>query len=1155
MKPFVHLHLHSQYSLLDGTIQFKPLISRVKELGMPAVAVTDHGGMMGTIEFYEEARGGGVKPILGTEIYVAPGSRLERKVAPTGEYAYHLILLAENEAGYRNLLRLSSLAHTEGFYYKPRVDKELLRTHSEGLIATSACLQGEIPFRLATEGEGKALEALEEYKAIFPDGRFFLEIQDNGLPAQEKLNPLLVALARRTSTPLVATNDCHYLEPGGEKLQEILLCLQTGKTISDPTRMRFESNQFYVKTRDEFERAFGHVAPDAISNTLAIAERCDVRIELGVNHLPEIELPPGVTPDGRLRDLASAGLERRIAERRTRDGEIPAALLEEYRRRLEYELSVIEKTGFAGYFLIVADFIGWAKNAGIPVGPGRGSAAGSLVAFCIRITEVDPIRYKLLFERFLNPERVSLPDIDCDFCKNRREEVIEYVQRKYGKENVAQLITFGTWKPRVAVRDVGRVLEMPYAEVDRIAKMIPGDIKITVEDALKAEPRLQEMVAEDPKIADLFRFSKEIEGRSRQAGTHASAVVIANRPITEYCPLYRQTTGEITTQYGMEPIARVGLVKFDFLGLRTLTALEDTRTLLRELRGIEIDLNALPLDDAETYRALSEGDTVGVFQSESPGFTKLVKSLKPDRFHHLVDMVALYRPGPLQSGMADDFVERRHGRKKVDYLHPQLKEILGDTYGVIVYQEQVMEIAKSLAGFTLGEADLLRKAMGKKNDELMRQQKSHFMEGAKANGIPEGKAAEIFDLMRQFGGYGFNKSHSAAYALVAWQTAWLKTHYPVEYFSALMTSESGDSDKILRYIAHCREKGIPILPPDVNESRFAFFPAGGAIRFGLSAIKGLGASAIESIIEARRENPFRTVSDLLSRVDLRKVNKRALESLIKSGALDSLDPDRGTLMTELPSLMEEAQEESRRKESGQFALFGVSAGEAVRKRDRKGSSRAAPWSRSETLSHEKEALGFYITGHPMDAFAAEIAMYANATTGRLASMKADAEIRIGGLVTGLKERMTRRGEKMATWSLEDLEGTVEVVVFPKTLPEIRETLGSAEPVFLVGRLKFEEQGIRIHAEEVFRMGNVRDRLAKSVHFHLRLDRLGAGDIPELQRSIQRNSGGKKGFVHLIRPGEFEAVVELPDGCGVAPSLELARDLRGRFGYDVLRLHG
>ena len=1155
MNRFVHLHLHSQYSLLDGTIQFKPLISRVKELGMPAVAVTDHGGMMGTIGFYEEALKGGVKPIIGTEIYVAPGSRAERKIAPTGEYAYHLILLAENETGYRNLLRLSSLAHTEGFYYKPRVDKELLRRYSEGLIATSACLQGEIPFAMGTEGEAKALEVLEEYRSIFTDGRFYLEIQDNGLPEQGKMNPLLIALARRTGTPLVATNDCHYLNPGDDKLQEILLCLQTGKTISDPSRMRFGSDQFYVKTADEFERAFGHSAPDALANTLAIAERCNVTIELGVNRLPEIALPPGVTAEGKLRELATGGLEVRLEERRKRDGGMPSALEEEYRRRLAYELSVIGNTGFSSYFLIVADFIGWARDEKIPVGPGRGSAAGSLVAFTLRITEVDPIRYKLLFERFLNPERVSLPDIDCDFCKNRREEVIAYVQRKYGEENVAQIITFGTWKPRGAVRDVGRVLEMPYADVDRIAKMIPPDVKMTVKDALKAEPRFKEMIGENPKIAELFRFAGEIEGRSRHAGTHASAVVIANRPITEVCPLYRQATGEITTQYEMDPIARVGLVKFDFLGLRTLTALDDTRKLLKELRGIDMDLNALSLDDEETYKALAAGDTAGVFQSESTGFTALVSKLKPDRFNHLVDMVALYRPGPLQSGMADDFVERRHGRKKVEYLLPQLKEILGDTYGVIVYQEQVMEIAKALGGFTLGEADVLRKAMGKKDDALMELQKAHFLDGAKANGIPAAKAGAIFDLMAQFGGYGFNKSHSAAYALLAYQTAYLKTHYPVEYFSALMTSESGDTDKIIRYIGYCREKGIPILPPDVNESRFAFFPSGRAIRFGLSAIKGLGASAIETILDAGKEGPFRSVRDLLSRVDLRKVNKRAMESLIKSGALDSLDPDRGKVFGDLPGLLEEAQAEIRRRDSGQFALFGETSEGTGRKQNRKGELAATPWGRRERLTFEKESLGFYITGHPMDSFAGEIAMYANATTGKVASMKPDAEVRIGGLVTGLKEKVTRRGEKMANWTLEDLEGTVEVVVFPKTLPESRETLGSPEPVFLIGRIKFEEQGIKIHAEEVFRMENVRERLSKSVHFHLLLDRLTPADIGDLQKTIRRNAGEKKGFLHLIRQGEFDAVVSLPDGCGVAPSLELARDLRGRFGYDVLRLHG
>ena len=1159
MKGFVHLHLHSQYSLLDGTIQFGPLVRRVKELGMPAVAVTDHGGMMGTIEFYEEANRGGVKPIIGTEIYVAPGSREERKVAPNGEYAYHLVLLAENAAGYRNLLRLSSLAQTEGFYYKPRVDKELLKSHSEGLIALSACLQGEIPLALATEGDGKALEILEEYRSIFDDGRFFLEIQDNGLPEQERMNPRIIELARRTGTPLVATNDCHYLNPEDARFQEILLCLQTGKTIGDPTRMRFGTDQFYVKTAQEFERAFGACAPDALSNTLLVAERCDVKIELGRPRIPEFQLLPGETSEQRLRKDSEEGFRERLEERRRREGDMPPGVEEEYRRRLDYELSVIEKTGFSGYFLIVSDFIKFAKAKGIPVGPGRGSAAGSLVGFCLRITEVDPIPYKLLFERFLNPERISLPDIDCDLCKERRDEVIAYVQEKYGRENVAQLITFGTWKPRAAVRDVGRVLEMPYADVDRIAKLIPADQKMTLENAPKAEPRLKEMIDSDPKVAELFRYSMQIEGRSRHAGTHASAVVIANRPITEYAPLFRQTTGDITTQYEMKAAEKVGLVKFDFLGLRTLTAIHDTLRLLKEQRGIEIDLASLPLTDKETYETLSRGDTAGVFQSESPGFTGLIARLKPDRFNHLIDMMALYRPGPLQSGMADDFVERRHGRKKVTYPLPRLQEILSDTYGVIVYQEQVMEIGKALAGFTMGQADVLRKAMGKKDDALMEKQKGLFLEGARANGIDERKASEIFELVRQFGGYGFNKSHSTAYALVAYQTAWLKTHYPVEFYSALMTSESGDTDKIIRYIAHCREKGIPILPPDVNESRYAFFPSGAGIRFGLSAIKGLGASAVESIIEARAERGFDSIRDFLDRIDLRKVNKRALESLIKSGALDSLDPDRGKIFTGLPGLLEEAQAETRRRESGQFALFGAPAEERSAPA-KPGGRAAAPapapetWNRRERLMYEKEALGFYITGHPLDSFAAEISMYSNCTTASLPGLKPETEVKIGGIVAQMRERITRKGEKMANLVLEDLEGTVDVTVFQRVYQECRDTLESPDPIFVVGRLKATDKGIEIHADEVFLMSNVRERLAKSVHFRIDMGRAGVRDVEELARAIRRHPGDKKAYVHIVRAGEYEAVVSLPDSLGVSPSLDLARELKTRFGYGVLRLH-
>ncbi len=1175
LSEFVHLHLHSQYSLLDGTIKIKDLVRKVAEMKMPAVAVTDHGGMIGTVDFYEKATQAGIKPIIGSEVYLAPGSRLDRTAGQANDRAYHLILLAESAEGYQNLIRLVSRAHVEGFYYRPRVDKEILREHAKGLIATSACLQGEIPVTLAQEGADRAAELVAEYKDIFSDRRFFLEIQANGLKEQDRANEALIALARRTGTPLVATNDCHYLERGDARVHDILLCLQTGKTIGAEGRMRFDSDQFYVKSAEEFERAFAHTAPDAVRNTLRIAERCHVGLDLGVNKIPEFRVPEGMTSEQYLRRLSVEGLERRFDEMRRRGRTLAAAGEAAYRKRLDYELSVIEKTGFSGYFLIVWDFIRFAKDRSIPVGPGRGSAAGSLVAFALRITEVDPIPYDLLFERFLNPERISLPDIDCDFCKDRRDEVIRYVEERYGKENVAQIITFGTMKARAAVRDVGRVLEMPYAEVDRIAKLIPPDLGMTIERALAIEPRLGEMIRENPKVGELFEFARAIEGLSRHASTHAAGVVIANRPITEYVPLYRNSNGDITTQYSMKHIEKVGLVKFDFLGLRTLTAIHDALVLIREQRGEAVDLETLPLDDADTYAMLAEGDTAGVFQCESGGFTDLLERLKPDRFTHLIDAVALYRPGPLQSGMVEDFIARRHGRKAIGYPLPQLEEILRDTYGVIVYQEQVMRIAVALAGFSLGDADVLRKAMGKKDAALMEKQKERFLSGAAANGIPAGKATAIFDLMAQFGEYGFNKSHSAAYALVAYETAYLKRHYPVEYFCALMTSESGDTAKIIRYIGHCREKGIPILPPDLNESRFAFCPSaarpaapgpggravgkpgggapGSAIRFGLSAIKGVGAAAIEAIREAKGDAPFASPEDFLSRVDLRKVNKRAVECLVKAGALDSLDPDRGRLFTRLPALMEAAQEDARRRESGQFSLFGGGVGAAAAKPGAR-QAEAPAWSRRERLTYEREALGFYITGHPLDEFAGEVSLYANVSTTGIGSLKAGAEVKVGGIVSALKEKTTKRGEKMAIVTLEDLDGIVEVVVFPEAYRANREALAADGPIFLVGRVDADETSSKVIAEEIFRMEHIRERLAKSVHFTVRSGRMTADDVRELRKTIERHRGDKKAFLHLVREGAYEAVLALPDRVGVAPSLELARELRGRFGYDVLRLH-
>lgn len=1154
MTEFIHLHLHTQYSLLDGTIKIRDLVRKAAELRMPAIAVTDHGGMMGTVDFYEKATQAGIRPIIGCEVYVAPGSRHDRKPGQGDERSYHLILLAENDEGYHNLIRLVSKAHVEGFYYKPRVDREILREHGRGLIASSACLQGEIPRVLMQEGAEKAAGRLEEYKELFPDGRFFVEIQANGLPEQDLANAKLVELARRTGTPLIATNDCHYVEKGDARVHDVLLCLQTGKTINAADRMRFGTDQFYMKSGAEFEKEFGHAAPDALKNTMAIAERCRVKLDLGRNKIPEFQVPEGMTSERYLRALSEEGLSRRFLEKRRRGDKVGPPEESLYRKRLDFELSVIEASGFSGYFLIVWDFIRHAKETGIPVGPGRGSAAGSLVAYALRITEIDPIPYGLIFERFLNPERISLPDVDCDFCKERRDEVIRYIRERYGEENVTQIITFGTMKARAAVRDVGRVLEMPYADVDRIAKLIPPDLGMTIERGLQAEPRLKEAIQENPKVAELFEFARAIEGLSRHASTHAAGVVIANRPITDYVPLYRNSNGDITTQYSMKDIEKVGLVKFDVLGLRTLTAIHDALALIRE-RGTELDLETIPLDDERTYAMLSGGDTPGVFQCESSGFTDLLFRLKPERFAHLIHAVALYRPGPLQSGMVEDFISRRHGRKTIEYPFPQLAEILRDTYGVIVYQEQVMQIAVALAGFSMGEADVLRKAMGKKDTALMEKQKARFLRGAADNGIPENKAQAIFEQIAQFGEYGFNKSHSAAYAMVAYQTAYLKAHHPMEYFCALMTSESGDTSKIIRYIGYCREKGIPILPPDVNESRFAFYPSGKGIRFGLSAIKGVGETAVLSIQEARKENPFESAEDFLSRVDLRKVNKRALESLIKAGALDSLDPDRGALFTGLASMMDRAQEETRRRESGQFALFGSAPANPKTSGGRKPVPPGQAWTRRERLTNEREALGFYITGHPLDAFSGEIGMFANVTSTRIGALKQGSEVKIGGVIAACREKTTKRGEKMAILSLEDLEGILEVVVFPEMYREIRDLLGSEEPVFLVGRVDSDETSSKVIAEDIFPMKNVRERLAKSVHFRLDMERMTEKDIRELRRIVRSHSGEKKGYLHLVREGDCEVIVALPEDCGVNPSLDLARALRAQFGYDVLRLHG
>ncbi len=921
---FVHLHLHSQYSLLDGAIKIADLIQRARDYRMPALAITDHGNMFGAIEFYLKAREAGIKPIIGCEVYVAPGSRFDKANARgSSEASYHFILLCQNLTGYRNLCHLLSAGYREGFYYKPRIDWKLLAERNEGLIALTACLGGEIPTLIRLGRFDEARERTAAMAKIFDHGRLYLELQENHIPEQTPVNKGLIALSEELHLPLVATNDCHYLTREDAFAHEVLLCIQTGKTMDDPNRMRFQNNEFYVKTPAEMAELFKHV-PQALANTVQIAERCNLELDFKTYHFPQYEKPSGKSLDEVLEEMARAGLERRLGEIRKVRPDFSATSTQGYAERLELELTCIKQMGFPGYLLIVADFINWAKDHDIPVGPGRGSAAGSLVAYALRITDIDPMPYHLLFERFLNPERVSMPDIDVDFCIYGREKVIEYVREKYGSDNVAQIITFGTMQAKGVIRDVGRALNMPYGEVDKIAKLVPTVLNITLKDALQQEPKLRELVEKDPKVKELFSIALALEGLTRHASTHAAGVVVTPRPLPEYLPLYTDPkSGGQVTQYAMSYVEKIGLVKFDFLGLKNLTVIDNAVKLIRADKAPDLDTATLPYDDAEAYQLLQAGNTTGVFQLESSGMKELLVKLKPSCFEDIIAVCALYRPGPLGSGMVDDFIQRKHGKKKITYDFPQLEPILKDTYGVIVYQEQVMQIAQVLGGYSLGGADLLRRAMGKKKPEEMAKQKEIFLDGAKKNKLEPKKAEAVFDLMAKFAEYGFNKSHSAAYALIAYQTAYLKAHYPVEFMAALLTEDMENTDKVIKNISEVRAMGIEVLPPDINASNSSFAVHDRSIRFGLGAVKGVGAAALESIIDVRQEKKFHSLHDFCERVDLRKVNKKVVEALVKCGAFDSLNGHRAQYMAVLEEAMEMGQKMQREKAAGQESLFGA----------------------------------------------------------------------------------------------------------------------------------------------------------------------------------------------------------------------------------------
>ena len=1092
MASFAHLHVHTEFSLLDGASRIKNLVTAVKELGMDSVAITDHGVMYGTIDFYKECLKQGVKPIIGCEVYLAPGSRKERQEINGVKY-YHLILLAENQTGYRNLVQLVSLANIEGMYYKPRVDKELLKKYHEGIICLSACVAGEIPRALIQGNKAKAESLVQEYLNIFGKDNFFLEIQNHGLAEERISNAGLVELAQKYNIGLVATNDCHYVSRADSEFHDILLCIQMGKTIADPARMRFNSDDYYVKSPAEMAELFKDY-PEAIANTEKIAARCQVDFEFGHIQLPYYPIPSQYADDeAYLRALC----EQALPDRYPKSSE---AVI----KRLDYELSIIHRMGYDSYFLIVWDFINYSRQHGIGVGPGRGSAAGSIVAYLLGITNLDPLKYELLFERFLNPDRVTMPDIDIDFDYIQRSKVIDYVKERYGYDHVAQIVTFGTMAAKGAVRDVGRVLNMPYSQVADIAKLIPNELKITLDKALKESADFRKLYDSDADVKKLIDLARKIEGLPRHSSTHAAGVVIARNPLTDYLPV-AVSEGTLVTEFDKDHVEELGLLKMDFLGLRTLTVINDTIANIKKNRQEVIDINAIPLADELTADMLCAGKTGAVFQMESSGMTNLVKDLAPRNFADLIPTVALYRPGPLGSGMVEDFIGGRHGTKEVTYMHPLLEPILKETFGVVLYQEQVMQIVQVLAGFSLGQADLLRRAMGKKKHEILLAQKENFLKGCAQNQIDANLATTIFDLLTHFADYGFNKSHSAAYALVAWQTAYLKAHYPAEFMAAMLTSIM-DTQKVPRYIELARRMELEILPPDINASMANFSVDHEAIRFGLAAVRNVGDAAIASIVEARQaDGRFKSLLDFCKRIDTSTINKRMLESLIKCGAFDSLGAKRSQLLAIMDAAMSEAQREKRDAMNGQLGLFGEDIGEtyALKLPD------IPEASMPERLNWEKENTGFYITGHPLDEFRASLKNLPTIEFIQHGGVKDKQVVRIGGMVTEAKRITTRKGDTMCFLTIEDYTERLEVTVFPRVFYVNTAVLVPDMPLIIQGRVDVDDDaGVKLLADKVWNLKEYKSE------YYLKLSTTAASEVKqELKELIKKHAGDHTIYLH------------------------------------------
>ncbi|MDE3186426.1 MAG: DNA polymerase III subunit alpha [Acidobacteriota bacterium] len=1160
MAEFTHLHLHTEYSLLDGACDVHKLVDHVAALGQKSVAMTDHGNIYGAVHFFNAAKEKGIKPILGCELYVCKAED-HRAESPNDQYN-HLLVLAENEEGYRNLIRITSEASLHGFYRKPRVSKRYLAEHAQGLIGFSGCLSGELCEELMAGHYDKAKAAAIQYQDIFGRGNFYLEIQDQGLEQERKIQNDLFRLERELEIPMVLTNDSHYLCGEDHHAHDVMLCVQTGSKVHDAERFRFDSDQFFVKSADQMGRLFPD-SPGVMQRTMEIAERCNFKMHPVENPFPEFAVPEGHTIDSYFEQVCREGLKKRL-EMAVRNLEARGVLrtpVHEYESRLSFEIGIIKQMKYSGYFLIVWDFIKYARDHGIPVGPGRGSATGSLVAYAMEITNIDPMQNVLLFERFLNPERVTMPDIDVDFCMNRRGEVIDYVTRKYGREQVAQIITFNTMAAKASIKDCGRAMDMPYGDVDRIAKLVPATVGMTLDRALEESSDLRKAYDGDKQVRELIDTAKKLEGLVRGSGVHASAVVIAPRPLTELVPLNKTKNDEIVTAYDMKAVEKMGLLKMDFLGLATLTVITDCLNLIEQTRGEKLDIEMVPSDDPETFRKVFHTAlTSGVFQFESSGMRDILRRYKPDTVEELTALNALYRPGPMD--MIDDFVERKWGRRKVEFLLPELEGILKDSLGVIVYQEQVMRIANVLASYSLGEADLLRRAMGKKNAEAMAEQRDRFMSGAAALGHPKSLVGEIFDQMAKFSGYGFNKSHSAAYALVAYQTAYLKTHYPVEFMAALLTSETSKPENVVKYISECREMGISVEPPDVQVSGAQFTPHGAAIRFGLAAVKNVGGNAIESIMKAREEAGGRFTSfwEFCEKVDLRVMNKRVIESLIKAGALDTLGT-RGQLMNAVDKAMERAQKAQRDAAQGQSGLFGLFNEAPAPGRSGDDLPRVADWEEGERLANEKEVLGFFVSGHPLDKYAEKLrnlpgvipvseALERKPPERRWGSQSDPAdEIQVAGMIHGLRVQKSKRDQKLyAQAALEDASGKIDLICFSRDYERLSGQLKMEAPVLIRGVLMGEEDSApKLSVSAIQALEEVQVKLPGGVRIRINLDRATEEMFAALKSAADAAPGPGKVMLHLEKKGEYAVILE-PEQMSVAADrgwMERVEELVGK----------